>query len=84
MIIFKNNFLNFIFGCAGSSLLRELFSSCRSYFLAAVQRFLVAVAPLVEGHGLWGTRVSAAVAHGLRSCGSRAPDHRLNSCGSST
>ena len=82
MILFKNNFLKFIFGCAGSSLLHELLSSCRSYSLVAVQGFLVAVASLVEGHGLWGTRVSVAVAHGLRSCGSRAPDHRLNSCGS--
>ena len=33
--------------------------------------------------GAWavGTRASVVVAHGLSSCGSRAPEHRLSSCG---
>ena len=42
------------FGCAGSSLLRRLFSSCREwgYSLVAVHGLLTAVTSLVAGHGL--------------------------------
>ena len=43
--------LLFTFGCAGSSLLHGLFSSCgkQSYSLVAIHRFLVAVASLIVG-----------------------------------
>ena len=42
------------FGCAGSSLLCELFSSCseRGYSLVVVGRLLITVASLVAEHGL--------------------------------
>ena len=39
----------------------------------------IAVAPLVAEHRLWGAQASVAAVRGLRSCGSRAPEHRLNS-----
>ena len=39
------------------------------------------VASLVAEHRLQGTRVSVLAARGLRSCGSQALKHRLNSCG---
>ena len=40
----------FFFGCAGSSLLHRLFSSCgeRGYSLVGVQGFLIVVASLME------------------------------------
>ena len=44
---------------------------------------LIAVASLVAEHRLWGVRASAALG-GLSSCGSRALEHRLDSCGSWT
>ena len=47
----------------------------------AARGLLIVVAPLVAEHRLQGTRASAAVACGLRSCGSRALEHRFNSCG---
>ena len=31
---------------------------------------------------LWGTQTEAAASPGLSSCGSQAPEHRLNICGS--
>ena len=47
--LFKNIYL-FIFGCAGSSSLRRLFSSCGRQ--ASLQLLLVVVAPLVVEHRL--------------------------------
>ena len=41
---------------------------------------LAVVASLVAEHGLQGMWASVSAAHGLSSCGSRAPGHRLNSC----
>ena len=41
---------------------------------------LAVVASLVVEHGLQGMWASVSAAHGLSSCGSRAPGHRLNSC----
>ena len=40
------------FGCAGSSLLQGLSSSCRGYSFIAVLEFLTALASLVVEHGL--------------------------------
>ena len=45
---------------------------------------LTEVASLVAGHGLSGARASVLAACGLSSCGSRASEHRLNSCGART
>ena len=59
-VFFCNNFIYvFIFGCAGSSLLHGLFSSCatRWYSLVSVHKLLIAVASLVVE--LPGTRVQA-------------------------
>jgi len=39
------------------------------------------VASLVAEHGLSGLRASVVAAQGLKSCGSWAPERRLNSCG---
>ena len=55
-----------MFAYAGSSLLRELFSSCGKRGL------LIAVVSLVVGHRLEGTQASAVTARGLSSCGSKA------------
>ena len=51
------------------------FSSCgeRGLLFVVVCGFLIAVASLVEEHGLY--------AHGLSNCGSPALEHRLSSCG---
>ena len=65
-------FIHFIFGCAGSSLLPGLFSSCGV-------RASHCVPSLVEEHGLWSTG-SVAVAHGFscsEACGIFA-DQGLN------
>ena len=60
----------FIFGSAGSLLLRGLFSRCGDRVL------------LLVVHGLKGTTwASVTVEHGLNSCGSQALEHRLNHCG---
>ena len=71
--IFFNNFLSFfIFGCAGSSLLHRLLSSCINQGLlsSCSAWLLVAVASLVAEHGLWGTWASVVAAQGLQSTGS--------------
>ena len=59
MIIANSSFQKIIiFGCAESSLLSRLFSSCsevsRGYSLVAVRELLIAVASLVAEHGLSG------------------------------
>ena len=57
----------FIFGCAGSSLLHGLFSSCdkQGATLAVVCWLLIAEAFLVAELGFQGTRASAVAARGL-------------------
>ena len=50
------------------------------FSLVAVTGLLIKAASLVEEHGLWRVRVSAAGARGICSCGSRALEHRLISC----
>ena len=73
----------FIFGCAWSSLLCRLVSSCEWGLLSiAVHRLLIAVASLVAEHGLQNTWASVVVAHELSSCSTWALEHRLNSLGS--
>ena len=64
----------FIYDCAVSSL-------HLSFSLAAVHRLFITVASLVVGHGLEGAWALVGAAHGLSSCGSKAPEHRLSSCG---
>ena len=60
------------------------FSSCSEWGLlfVALRRLLVAVASLVAEHGALGTRASVVVACGFSSCGLRALEGRLSSCGS--
>ena len=42
---------------------------------------LIVVAPFVAEQGLWGMRASVVATGGLSICGSRAPGHRRNPCG---
>ena len=77
----------FIFGCAGSSLLCSLFSSCckRGCSLVAVLGLLIVVASLVAERGLQGTQASVCwqacsviVVPGLWSTSSAVVMHRLS------
>ena len=52
----------------------------RSYSLVVVHRLCIAVAFLFVEHRHWGMGVSVVVVYGLRSCGSQALEHRINSC----
>ena len=58
-----------------------VFAVVQAFFLVAVLRLRIVVASLVVTHGLQGAWASVVTAHGLRSCGSRALEHRLSSCG---
>ena len=49
--------------------------------LVAVHRLLLVVSSLVVEHGFQGMWALVVVAHGLCIYGSRALEHRLNSCG---
>ena len=61
---------------------RGLFSSCSERGLLFVSvRGLIVVASLVAEHRAPGAPTSVVVARGLSSCGSRALEHRLSSCG---
>ena len=66
--LFFNNFICvlFILGCAGSSLLRRLSPGCgeQRLLFVAVCRLPIAVAFLVEEHGLQGTWASVVGARG--------------------
>ena len=75
----------FVFGCAGSSLLGRLFSSCseRELLFSCVRGLLMAVAALAVEHGLQaGVQVSAVVAQELSCPEERGiyPDQVLNLC----
>ena len=72
-----------LFGCAGSSLLCRLFSSCGEggYSLVTMPGLLIVVASLVVEHRLQGVQASAAEACALRNCGSQAVEQRLSSYG---
>ena len=79
---FKNNIYLLIFGCAGSSLMCRLFSSCRVWGLLSSGggRILTVVTSLVECglQGPWGSVVPAC---GLSRCDSQGLEHRLSSRG---
>ena len=68
----------FIFGCAGSSLLLRLFSSCGEQGLLSG---CSAQASLVAEHRLYVLQASVVAARGLGGCGSWALEHRLSHCG---
>ena len=76
-IIFKNNF---IFGCAGSSLLcrLSLVAVNRGCSLVLVHWLLIAVASLVAEYKLYGTRASIVAASGPQSTGSIVVVHGLS------
>ena len=59
------------------------FSSCceRGLLFVVVHGLLIAVPSLVVEHRALGARASVVVAHGLSSCGARALERRLSSCG---
>ena len=59
------------------------FSRCGEWGLLfiAVRGLLIAVTSLVGGAWALGARASVVVARGLRSCGARALECRLSSCG---
>ena len=73
----------FILDCAGSLLIRGLFSHCRirGYSLVAVFVLFIAVASLVVEHRFQDTQASVLAAPGLSSRVFQAKEHRLNSCG---
>ena len=76
-IIFKNNF---IFGCAGSSLLcrLSLVAVNRGCSLVLVHWLLIAVASLVAEHKLYGTWASIVATSGPQSTGSIVVVHGLS------
>ena len=80
----KNNSICAVFGCAASSLLRRLFSSCSQQGLFSSCR---AQSPHHRGfsccraRGAW---ASVAAAHGLSGCSSRPLEPRLSSRGAGT
>ena len=76
-IFFPSNV--YLFGCIGSSLLCELFSSCGEWSttLVAVFWFLLLRSTGSRACG-W---ASIVIAHDLNSGGFQALEHRLNSCG---
>ena len=63
--------------CAGFSLVAE----SGGYPLVAVGGLLIAVSSLVVEYRLKEVPASVVVACELSSCSSRAPGHRLSSCG---
>ena len=73
-------FFLIIFGCVGSSLLLSLVAASGDYSLLLC-RLLIAVASPVGRARTIGTWASVVVARGLISCGSRALESRLSSCG---
>ena len=82
-IFFTNLFIYlFIFGCVGSSLLWQAFSSCgeQELLFLVVCVLLIAVASRCGARAL-GTWASVVVVRRLSSYGSRALEHRLSSCG---
>ena len=49
--------------------------------LVVMRGLLILLDSLAAEHRRWGFRASVVAACGLSSCGSRAPEHRLNSHG---
>ena len=79
-----SQFIRLDFGCAGSSSLCRLFSSCREQSLLSscgVWAFHCNdISLLLAEDKLQSSQASVVVARGLSSCGSRCPEHWLNSC----
>ena len=75
MFFFLNIYL-FRFECAGSLLLRGLFSSCREQGLLCSCRVLTSHCGGFSGCGAWALKYT-----GFSPCSSRALEHRLNSFG---
>ena len=75
-MMLKFSFLKFGFGYAGSSLPCGFLSSCG-------EQGLLSSCGGFSCCGTWalGCMGSVVAALGLSSCGSRAPEHGLNSCG---
>ena len=63
--------------CRGFSLAME----SGGYSLVAAGGLLIATASLVKEHRLSGARVAVAVARGLSSCDTQAPEHVFSCCG---
>ena len=61
----------------------QAFSSCgeQGLLFVAVHGLLIVVASLCCGAQALGARASVVAARGLSSCGVRALERRLNSCG---
>ena len=77
------NLFIFIFGCLGSLLLHAGFSlvaASRGYSSLRFAGFSLGGFSCCRARAL-GARASVVVAHGLSSCGSRALERRLSSCG---
>ena len=78
------NFIQLDFGCAGSSSLCGLFSSCREQRLLStcgVWVFHCSDLSLLRAeHKLQSVQASVVEARGISSCDARIPEHRLNSC----
>ena len=72
---FLNKFIYLFLAALGLRCCTQAFSSCGEpgLLFVVVHGLLIAVASLVVEHGLQ--------ARGLSSCGSRALEHRLSSCG---
>ena len=72
----------FLFGCAGSSLPRRVFSSCGEWVLLCVmvRELLITVASLVAECKLQGMQASVVAAHVLSICNSWNLENRLSSC----
>ena len=72
----------FIIDCAGSTLLcGQCSRGKRDSSLVVMRGLLILLDSLAVEHRRWGFRASVVAACGLSSCGSRAPEHRLNSHG---
>ena len=80
---FKIFFLSFLLAALVLRCCTRAFSSCgeRGLLFVAVHGLLIAVASLCRGAQALGMRAAVVVACGLSSCGSRALERRLSSCG---
>ena len=72
----------FIFGCAGSSLLRGFFSGFETWGLLSGCSEQASHCGGFSRCGLWDAQASVTAARVLSSGSSRALEHRLSTCGS--
>ena len=80
---FFNKFIYLFLAALGLRCCTWAFSSCseRGLLFVVVHGLLIAVASRCGAQAL-SARASVVVAHGVSSCGSRALERRLSSCGS--